>query len=157
MFFRKLDYCTCIDSLTPPSLPHFHCTSMGEGYQMGCRYWRRPLPGLLGQPVTKNDLWTARTPGRDGTPTAWTHVCKKDLFRHRFHVVWVVLDLGHAGYGSLECSTLPRVHSAWRRYVTSYCMLYTNLLQQFDLGLYLISSSSMQFNNWIEPYDLDLI
>ena len=151
IFFRKLDYCTCVDSLTLPFLPHFHCTSMGEGYQMECRKIETPSPGLAGATCDEEWLWTARTPGRDGWHSYGipTHVCKKDLFRHRFHVVWVVLDLDNAGYGSLECSTTPRVHSAWHICYYSYYMLYIDLFQQFDSGLYLISR--------IEPYDLDLI
>ena len=93
VFFRQLDYCTCVDSLTLPFLPHFHWTSMGEGYQMECRKIETPSPGLAGATCDEEWLWTARTPGRDGWHSYGipTHVCKKDLFRHRFHVVWVVL------------------------------------------------------------------
>lgn len=135
---------------------HFYHTSTAPVWEKDTKWnaekSRRPLPGLLGQPVTKNDFGLPEPPeGMDGTPTAFLRTCAKrtfsDIVFMLFGSSWAFLQRWVREFGMFNYAW-PE-HSAWHICYYSYYMLYINLLQQFDLGLYLISR--------IEPYDLDLI
>lgn len=152
-FFRKLDYLRWLfNSTISTTLPlHQYGRRIPNGMQKNRDALSRACWG---------NLWRRMTLDCQNSRKGWMallrhsyarRTCAKrtfsDIVFMLFGSFWAFLQRWVREFGMFNYAW-PE-HSAWHICYYSYYMLYINLFQQFDSGLYLISR--------IEPYDLDLI